>query len=365
MNVAGLPGPADDEIEVSLFGPGKGESCVVHLGDGDWMIVDSCTSQRRGGNSALVYLQGLGVDVGSQVKLIVATHAHDDHISGLADIVEACGSAEVVLPAAASLEEFFTLLEVDEHAEEYLRVSAYSQYRRVFDILERRAVGTLPGFTRAIADRVLWRRNIGLRAEVHALAPSDEAVTQSLDEFAELLQLDGRPRGQVSNKDPNTFSVALWVVVGDDRILLGGDLYSGPGPDCGWNAIVTSTTRPPGRASVYKVAHHGSKTSHHPGIWNDLLDPDPVAILAPFRGSKSPPPTPADEHVLRGHSSRVFLTASSSASQPSSVRRVAANLGHVATNVREVGGIPGHIRARKTPLETEWSVELVRPARAL
>ena len=34
--------PRTDELEVSLFGPGVGECVIVHLGAGEWMVVDSC-----------------------------------------------------------------------------------------------------------------------------------------------------------------------------------------------------------------------------------------------------------------------------------------------------------------------------------
>ena len=34
--------PERSEIEVSLFGPGYGESIVLHLGENLWLIVDSC-----------------------------------------------------------------------------------------------------------------------------------------------------------------------------------------------------------------------------------------------------------------------------------------------------------------------------------
>ena len=69
-----LTGPRPDEIEVSLLGPGYGESVVVHLGDGEWMVVDSCTG-RDGEPAALKYLDRIGVDPGSAVRMIVATHS--------------------------------------------------------------------------------------------------------------------------------------------------------------------------------------------------------------------------------------------------------------------------------------------------
>jgi len=60
------PGP--DVIEVSIFGPGKGESVLVHLGQGEWIVVDSCVNQRTREVPALTYLDRIGVDVGTQVR---------------------------------------------------------------------------------------------------------------------------------------------------------------------------------------------------------------------------------------------------------------------------------------------------------
>ena len=74
--------PKTDEIELSLFGPGIGECAVVHLGNGEWMTVDSCLAADRSTPVAVEYLISLGVDIATQFKLIVVTHWHDDHIKG-------------------------------------------------------------------------------------------------------------------------------------------------------------------------------------------------------------------------------------------------------------------------------------------
>jgi glyoxylase-like metal-dependent hydrolase (beta-lactamase superfamily II) len=74
--------PLRDEAEVSVFGPGFGECVVVHIGRGEWVVVDSCLDAESGRPVALEYLKQLGVDVATQVSLVIATHWHDDHIWG-------------------------------------------------------------------------------------------------------------------------------------------------------------------------------------------------------------------------------------------------------------------------------------------
>ena len=64
--------PEDDEIEITLLGPGRGECCVLHVGGGEWLVIDSCVTQ-TGHPAALFYLESLGVSP-TAVRWIVATH---------------------------------------------------------------------------------------------------------------------------------------------------------------------------------------------------------------------------------------------------------------------------------------------------
>lgn len=65
--------PNRDELEVSIFGPGYGESIVIHFSDGQWMIVDSCLDPDSVLPVPLSYLMQLNVDVDKAVKLVVAS----------------------------------------------------------------------------------------------------------------------------------------------------------------------------------------------------------------------------------------------------------------------------------------------------
>src|SRR6516225_10111580 len=102
--------PRSDELELSVFGPGIGESLVVHLGWGSWMVVDSCMNEARDKAVALDYLEQLGIDVASQFKLIVVTHWHDDHIRGISQLLGVARSAIFACSAALNNEEFMTLV---------------------------------------------------------------------------------------------------------------------------------------------------------------------------------------------------------------------------------------------------------------
>src|SRR5690348_5096629 len=85
--------PAPDEIEVTVFGPGYGEAIAVHLGDDRWMLVASCEEPDAKIPAALEYLRAIGA-ASDAVKVIVASHWHDDHVRGLSRLLEAYPDAE-------------------------------------------------------------------------------------------------------------------------------------------------------------------------------------------------------------------------------------------------------------------------------
>jgi hypothetical protein len=151
----------------------------VHLGSNLWIVVDSCKDQRNHQVSALTYLDRIGVNPAEAVTLVVATHADDDHFSGIAEVFDRCESSVFVCSEAITKEEFFALTKADDHAHAGLRVRAFSEYRQVFDIISSRS-SSRPGFRplrRALEQRSLLQ---GTRADndtrVLALSPSDEAV---------------------------------------------------------------------------------------------------------------------------------------------------------------------------------------------
>ena len=99
-----MPGkalPKCDQIEVTLFGPGYGECILLHIGNGNWVIVDSCFDEQKE-PAALTYLCDLGSNPAEVVRLIVATHWHDDHIRGMGKLVEVCNNATFCCASALS-----------------------------------------------------------------------------------------------------------------------------------------------------------------------------------------------------------------------------------------------------------------------
>lgn len=365
--------PNPDVCEVSLFGTGRGEAIALHVQGGDWILVDSCIDRTTGEVATLTYLNSIGVDAAKGVRLVVATHAHDDHVGGMAKTVATCSSADFVCPAAATEEEFFALLQLDEELEARgLRPSALREYRSINELLEGRsskATGS-PAYKWAIADRLLYQKSAesgSPEVRVIALSPSDEAVTRAKQAMASWFPADGEQPRRL-RQDPNTMSVALWVEVGEVRILLGSDLLVGPGPRCGWNAVLASTTRPRGKASVYKVSHHGSPGADHPDVWKSLLVADPFALLTPYWPGRTPLPSKDDVRRICSRTKNAYIAASPRVpTQPRAVGTIAGSLTGIARTVRGVRGRLGHVRVRinLTDRTPKWSAAVEPPAQKL
>lgn len=352
--------PGHDELEVSIFGPGVGECVVVHLGDGRWMVVDSCLSD-RGRPIALEYLEELGVSPAEQVVLVGASHWHDDHCKGLADVVKATPTAAFWCSLALCKEEFTTLLAAGRRV--MMESSGVDELFGSLRHLRNRArKGTQRGTVGpswAIADRLLWRSTLSAGGEVAvwALSPSDADVTRALRGFEKLLPKEKQPRRRIPKQTPNAASVVMWIDVRTHRLLLGGDLETENHPGRGWEAVLASQRCGGGRASIFKVPHHGAYNAHHEGVWADLLEKHAIAAVTPYRRSKLP--RVSDMRRLCEHTDQAFLTASPESSRsPRRSNAVERTMREVALARRPMTTTVGHVRVR-APLNASQNPDAV------
>lgn len=360
--------PGDKDIEVHLFGPGYGESVLVHVGHNDWLVVDSCVPRGSKVPAALSYLESIGVDPAEGVKLIVASHWHDDHVRGLSEIYRSSPQADFVC-SAALLERDFVMLTMASASRPMIEAgSGVDEFMGILSELERRKNEEVAGGTRraaaapryAHADKCIWSRSqpSDLPVTVVSLSPSDAEYQLSVAGIAKLLanqRSDGKTaRRRVPSVKPNNTAVALHVTVGDVHLLLGADLEelganpktgTPPYADCGWTAVVASDRRPQQKSALFKVAHHGSITAHCDSVWTEMLEPKVIAMMTPFRNGSVNLPTDSDVTRIRGRADRAFLSAKSASrrAKPSNPV-VAREFGLTARAVWEAT-TTGHIHA--------------------
>ena len=193
--------------------------------------------------------------------------------------------------------------------------------------------------------------------EVWSLSPNDEAYTSFLKSLA-VRPGNGLDHG-IRSLTPNHLSVVLLVRFdGDISCLFGADLERR-----GWAAVLSNHTRPWARCSVFKVPHHGSANAHHPGVWDELLEPDPIAILAPWRRGGGALPKERDVRRILEHTPNAYATAAVPDGTVSRDRWVKKRLKNVGARFAPESRLPGMIRLRRSMAgEDSWRVELVGSA---
>ena len=163
--------PKPDEIEVSIFGPGFGESIAVHFGGGRWGVIDSCMNRGKNRSAALVYFDEIGVIPETQIDLIVASHWHDDHIAGIDQIVSESKSAEFWCSESfLRCQEFLALFELSFTRPDIKFTRGVSCISKIVDLIG-------PSFNFALAGMRIYRRSLRIGAqtvpvEVWTLCPS-------------------------------------------------------------------------------------------------------------------------------------------------------------------------------------------------
>ncbi|MBI2749735.1 MAG: MBL fold metallo-hydrolase [Burkholderiales bacterium] len=343
--------PDHSEIELSLFGPGFGESVVIHVGGGHWIIVDSCVDRVSRQPASLQYLRAIGVSPERAVKLIVASHWHDDHIRGIAATLRDCPKSEFVFSAALNSEEFSTLTDLYATAPIPFP-SGVTEFAEVLKILEARKKGEDRTPIPAMADRPLHRGEYaesvtGVKHQylLTALSPTSAAIIRGYRDIRALFtRFQKGPLTAIRPFSPNHLAVALWLSVGDFNFLLGSDLEESSS-GLGWSAIVSSSTRPSGRAHVFKIPHHGSVTAHSHDVWTKMVTgSNPVAVLTPFNNIL---PKSSDKTRILGYSQSAFISSlgkpGRTSRRPPKVQRLIAS---TIKSIWKHGGPIGHVRYR-------------------
>jgi len=297
--------PVADEIEVTVLGPGYGESVVVHLGNGEWLIVDSCVDSSDSSKpvAPLQYLRSLGVEVERAVKYIVVSHWDDDHVKGIADVVEACISADFICSEIFPGPQFVSFVEAISVGDAMTDGGNVRNIRKVIQLLEDRQ--------KAIK-RAGPSRTLRINPKITSWSPSDLEQQEFLKFIAAAHPQARQALRKAMPSTPNLTSVVLTIEWDDVSVLLGADMETHSNALRGWGAItseVAITGLKP--ADLVKIPHHGSVTGHDELMWNKLLVNDPISVITPFGKAKygSKPPTKADVIRIRGKSRKVFISA--------------------------------------------------------
>jgi beta-lactamase superfamily II metal-dependent hydrolase len=339
--------PRPEELELTLFGPGYGESVVLHIPGLGWGVIDSCIwhpPRRPAKNPPLEYLRLLSVE---SLHFIILTHPHEDHYRGMAEILRAYrgriryvsryhgeGVRELKVYLArqrlagrsgmASLGDVFTAMEDAKESGAYeLRLSEMTH------IIDRQnlQVGDSPSFD----------------VQMIALSPSAESGERYTNLLRQSIPNVGERLLPLKDELHNYIASAILLVAGQVRVILGSDLESGTTDQMGWRGVLSNPDRHNLSADLVKVAHHGSSNAHSQRAWQLHGEGGlPLAALTPWNRGAKPLPQDSDIERLKGVSAQVGQTAAVRTQRPEDTysREVAKTLHAAARNWRVI--TPAH-----------------------
>lgn len=342
--------PAHDELEVSVFGPGYGEAIAVHFGNGCWILIDSCIHRESGLPASREYLDSIGV-APECVKAIIASHWHDDHVRGIAQLVRHYGAAEFIVSDVFNDQESLAFLCAHGGPDARLTRGTRELHDAISSIADQNRLFFAKKRTIILEETVA-----GHPVRVFAFSPTDAALVYSKVRMAQQLPAVNGPIRVAAELSPNLEAVVIQIEFGNEAILLGSDLEEHGG--LGWTDIVTDpwcSKRP--AASIYKVAHHGSITGHHDDIWTKRLTRAPQAVLTPFSQGRVNLPTGGDRIRIKDKAGEAYLSSDASR-KPKMPAATVKRLQDIAKNVTPLNPGFGSIHMRKAIGAAAWDVAL-------
>ncbi len=235
-----VPPDKNQELKLVFFDVGQGDAALVSSGEN--MLIDAGPPD-AGRNIIIPYLKQNGID---ELKYIVATHYHDDHIGGIVEVMrgedQTSGTADDIIPKEGILD----------------RGGKYEGYSPAYDEYAGVA-GTL--------------RNAVHPGDVYDLGGASVEIVAADGEVANGTRIGLDP------DDENAASVVLLVTSGDVSFLHASDITGGGGdPPYETADIETEIASTVGEVDILKVAHHGSKTSTNSNFL-EMTGPD-VAVIS-------------------------------------------------------------------------------------
>jgi hypothetical protein len=311
--------PNPDEIELTFFGPGFGESIVVHVPGIGWGIIDSCEFKTKN-EKFIPPLEYLFLQNINHISFLILTHPHLDHFSGMDEIIQNyLGKIDrVCLYAGDGVREYASYL-INK------RIMGFPGATQLAVILKELKNATKKGADRrklGALTSIIPRQGVSVNGksfevEIISLSPLAEDEERYVDILRKALPKLGEKFKNLPDRDHNLIASAIRISVGETIIILGSDVEKGRTALSGWRGIVESLDAPDLSVKVLKVAHHGSTNAYHKKAWEEHSKKSKiVSVIMPYHRGGQILPTIKDIQRIGKHSSFIGLTSTIAYSRP-------------------------------------------------
>ncbi len=287
----------NNNFELVIFGSGYGECILVKLKNDYWAVIDSLLDYNKE-PIAYSYLKKLGLIPEKVIKLIIASHFHDDHIKGMAKLIKKCVNSDFALSASLSTEDFFIIIELKNHDRAPTK-SGINELNEIIQTLNSRKKSPIW----CLQNKYLHEKYLPSDISLEALSPSDKTYINFLGDIRKIIN-----SAILTPQSPNNYSVVLKLKIKNLNILLGSDLEITKDDKTGWTAVINSKNFMNEKSQIYKIPHHGSKTADKEEIWNILLN-NPIGIVTAFNRGKKKLPSEDDLKRLNNNCQQLYYTS--------------------------------------------------------
>lgn len=344
--------PDADEFEISVFGKGIGECCVVHVGYGKWITIDSILDDHKR-PIALGYLDSLDI-AAEAIELIVLTHWHDDHIRGAARVLKSATNAAISYSTVLRRDEFKAAIERVSPSDTTTFTSGVRELAEIASLLRERPRDVRLG----VANRVIYRSDT---VRIETLSPSDDDLTEFFSEIFQWGVANDTER-VITVPNRNDTSVAVVIETNEDLLLFGADLEV-RGKLSGWQAVHDLYWGSRGKCSFYKIAHHGSVTGHFDPKWANMLNKNVAAVLTPYGRGRKKLPDPTDVKRITSLTDTAYSAgAIDFLKGRTQISTVEKTLREANIKLERLSDRLGQIRLRKKVGEKNWRIEVIGEA---